>query len=186
MKATLALALLAASAAAYDRNAAVNYASTWWNSANHDCSGAYTDCSPYSYWGGESCSYGSHGGDCANFVSQCVLAGGHAALNTGGDCRGYPCGVEEVGATKLGNCLNSFGWERTCGYLQAPPSNIQPGDVIIYHADSCSSYEAHATFVVGTDNGSVQIACHSNNRWAADYTYIQSTHPYFEWLHINA
>ena len=44
-------------------------------SPNHKCSGKYTDCNPYSYFGGEHCSYGSHGGDCANFVSQCLISG---------------------------------------------------------------------------------------------------------------
>ena len=166
----------------YDRNAVVNYAATFWNTANHDCNTAYTSCSPYSYWGGESCGYGSHGGDCANFVSQSILAGGHASL-VGGQCRGYPCGVEEVGATRLGNCLrDTFGWESNCGYLMAPPANIQPGDVLVYHADSCDSYTAHAVVVV--EGGSnPKIACHSNNQYGVDYKYIQGTHPYFQWLH---
>ena len=185
MKAILALALLCGLAFGYDRNAAVNYAKTYWNTANHKC-GTYTSCTPYSYWGNEVCGYSSHGGDCANFVSQCLLAGGHSPLNTGGNCRGYPCGKEEVGAMELAKCLSgSFGWERTCGYYQGPPSNIQPGDVLIYHADSCSSYTAHATLVVSTDNGSAQIACHSSARWYADYTYRGGSKPYYEWLHKN-
>ena len=100
----------------YDRNAVVSYAKTYWNTVNHKCGSGYHKCTPYSYFGGEHCGYGSHGGDCANFVSQCVLAGGHPRLK-GGACRGYPCGVEEVGASKLSNCLRDhFHWESNCGY----------------------------------------------------------------------
>lgn len=124
----------------YDRGAAVQYASTFWNSANHDCNTDYLSCTPYSYFGKEHCDYGQgHGGDCANFVSQCLIAGGHPALK-GGECRGYPCGVEEPGALKLSNCLrDTFGWESSCGELMALPDNIQPGDVLVYHGGSCSS-----------------------------------------------
>ena len=81
--------------ASYNRDNAVAYDKKHWNSPNHKCSGKYTDYNPYSYFGGEHCSYGSHGGDCANFVSQCLIAGGHSPLNKGA-CRGYPCGKEEA------------------------------------------------------------------------------------------
>ena len=177
MKAIILLALLALTAA-YDRNAVYNYAATYWSYPNHDCNSAYTDCTPYSYWGGDNCSYGSNGGDCANFVSQCVLAGGHSAL-VGGACRGYPCGVEEVGARNLGWCLyETFGWERVCGYNQSPPSSITTGDVLVYHRGSCDSYDAHAVIVVG--NGP-NIACHSANQWDIHYSYFGEA--YLEWLH---
>ena len=167
----------------YDRGAVVNYAGTFWNSPNHDCNSGYTDCTPYSYWGGDNCNYGSHGGDCANFVSQSVLAGGHSAL-VGGECRGYPCGVEEVGATRLGNCLrDTFGWESNCGYLMGPPGNIQAGDVLVYHAGSCDDYTAHAVVVV-EGGGDAKIACHSSNHYGIHYTYIQGSRPYFQWLHF--
>jgi len=131
----------------YDREAAYNYAMQWWNSCNHDCtSGDYKSCTPWSYLGSECCGYTSHGGDCANFVSQCLIAGGHPYLK-GGDCkypdgtlccRGYPCGKEEIGAKRLGDCLVSKGWKRTCGYHASPPSNIMVGDVLIYHKGNYS------------------------------------------------
>jgi len=131
------------------------------------------------------CNYGSHGGDCANFVSQCLLAGGHPPLSGGAPCRGYPCGVEEVGARNLGQCLwTKFGWTRTCGKNLAPPSYIQPGDVLIYHQDSCDSYTAHATLVTSTA-GTVKITCHSSPKHNVEYTYLVGSHPYLEWLHIN-
>ena len=183
LKSIVVLAALIATSFAYDRNAAVSYAGTYWNSANHAC-GTYTSCTPYSYWGSEACGYAGHGGDCANFVSQCLIAGGHAALTGGTPCRGYPCGKEEIGAKNLGDCLATrHGWTRTCGYQQAPPGNIQPGDVLIYHTSSCYDYNAHATLVVSTNP--VTIACHSSNHYGISYTYMAGSMSYYEWLHKN-
>ena len=188
MKASVVIALLCICgiAAAYDRSAAVAYAKKWWNGANHDCKkGKYTSCTPYSYWGNEHCGYSGNPGDCANFVSQCLLAGGHTPLNQGGQCRGYPCGKEEVSAKKLGDCLHgTHGWTRTCGKNEPPPKNIEAGDVLIYHSGGCSSYKAHAVFIVqGGSNPT--IACHSRSHYGVAYNYMGSSMPYLEWLHKN-
>jgi GH25 family lysozyme M1 (1,4-beta-N-acetylmuramidase) len=175
------------SSSSYDRQAAYNYAMQWWNSCNHEC-GDYKSCTPWSYWGWEcGCGYPapphSNGGDCANFVSQCLIAGGHPYLNTGDPCRGYPCGKEEIGAKKLGNCLVSKGWERTCSYHASPPSNIDVGDVLIYHKSYCDDAIAHATIVTYVSGSDVRITCHSVNRKNEPYTYMSTSHPYYEWLH---
>ena len=168
---------------AYDRNGAVRYASNYARTPNHTC-GNYQKCTPCSYWGGEACGYASQGGDCANFVSQClVLGGGHEKLKGGHPCRGYPCGFEEIGAKNLGDCLQRHGWTSTCGKNKAPPSNIQKGDVLIYHKGSCSDYSAHAVLVtVGGSNP--KITCHSSNQKDVSYTYMTSK-PYYQWLHKN-
>ena len=173
--------LLLLSVNTYDRTAARQYAKKYWNSLNHKCSSSYSSCTPYSYWGGEHCGYKSQGGDCANFVSQCLIAGGHPKL-VGGVCRGYPCGKEEIGAARLGNCLTgTFGWKRTCGYHLAPPSDIQVGDVLIYHKGSCSDSQAHATIIVEAGSNP-KIACHSNMHYGKSYTYLANEKPYYEWL----
>jgi len=178
------LASLILCAFAYDRNGAVNYAYKYVSSPNHSC-GNYIKCTPCSYWGSEACGYSGHGGDCANFVSQCLVkGGGHGSLNSGDPCRGYPCGFEEIGAEKLGRCLQSKGWTSTCGYQKAPPSNIQKGDVLIYHSGSCGSTSAHATLVtVGGSNA--KITCHSTNHRDISYTYMSGSKPYYQWLHKN-
>ena len=169
---------------AYDRNGAVRYASNYARTPNHTC-GNYQKCTPCSYWGGEACGYASQGGDCANFVSQClVLGGGHEKLKGGHPCRGYPCGFEEIGAKNLGDCLQKKGWTSTCGYHQEPPSNIQIGDVLIYHSGGCSSSSAHATLV--TQAGSQpKITCHSSIQVNTPYTYMANSKPYYQWLHKN-
>ena len=169
--------------AAYSRSKAVAYAKDHVNNINHQC-GNYLNCSPASYWGNEHCGYQSQGGDCANFVSQCiVLGGGHDKLK-GGNCRGYPCGWEEVGAKRLGDCLQDKGWTSTCGYLKEPPSNIKEGDVLIYHEGSCDGWDAHAVFVI--KGGQIpRIACHSNERYDVSYKYMGNSMPYYQWIHYK-
>ena len=97
----LTLLGLAGVALGYDRAAAVAYARQYALKPNHRCGADYTACTPWSYWGNEACDYSGNGGDCANFVSQSILAGGHSPLNSGYPCRGYPCGKEEIGARHL-------------------------------------------------------------------------------------
>lgn len=60
-------AAIPAYACAYDRKKAVDYARTW---AGAKRSPAYHD-------------YSSAGGDCTNYVSQCLYAGGHAMVSKG-------------------------------------------------------------------------------------------------------
>ena len=181
---SLILILLLIFASSYDRNGAVNYAYTYVFNPNHSCS-SYDSCTPCSYWGSEHCNYGSNGGDCANFVSQClVLGGGHDPLNGGSPCRGYPCGFEEIGAKNLGDCLQLRGWSSTCGYLQPPPAEIQPGDVLIYHSSGCDDYSAHATLVTQAGSNPT-ITCHSSEMQDADYNYLAGSKPFYQWLHYN-
>ena len=178
----LFLACLINGAFAYNRDGAVSYAHNHARNPNHKC-GNYIKCTPCSYWGSEACGYQSHGGDCANFVSQCVvLGGGHPKLNGGHPCRGYPCGFEEPGAKNLGDCLKKKGWTSTCGYHQKPPSNIKKGDVLIYHSDGCGSFSAHAVIV--TVGGShPKITCHSSIQVDTSYDYMANSKPYYQWLH---
>lgn len=168
----------------YTRSYAVEYAKNHVHNINHKC-GVYTACTPCSYFGNEHCGYGdAGGGDCANFVSQClVLGGGHPKL-IGGSCRGYPCGFEEVGAKRLADCLKEKGWTSTCGYLQKPPSNLKVGDVLIYASDGCGGWNAHATIVTQAGS-SPKITCHSDEQLNIDYNYLKNSKPYYNWLHFN-
>ena len=146
----------------YNRSGAVKYARDHVHNINHKC-GNYLSCSPASYFGSEHCGYSGNGGDCANFVSQCVVwGGGHPKLNGGRDiCRGYPCGFEEPGAKKLADCLVSRGWTSKCGKLMKPPDNIKEGDVLVYHSGSCDNFSAHAVLVT-KGGANAKITCHSN------------------------
>ena len=104
----------------YDRNGAVSYAYQYAQTPNHQCGINHEACTPCAYYGNEACGYEMHGGDSANFVSQClVIGGGHPALNGGAPCRGYPCGFEEVATINLAKCLKKKG-----GYLHVDAFNL--------------------------------------------------------------
>ena len=86
---------------------------------------------------------------------------------------------------ELALCLKqTFGWTRTCGYRQAPPGNIQVGDVVVYHQTSCDDWTAHAVIVTSVTDG-VKISCHSSMKHNAAYSYIFDSKPYAEWFHKN-
>jgi hypothetical protein len=166
----LALHCVTAAAGGYDPAKAVANALAHYNHVQHDCSTVYERCTPWSYWGEEACGFPSHGGDCANFLSQNLLAGGHPPL-TLAPCRGFPCGKEEIGAANLGACLaKNYGWRSTCGPRQKPPPDVKVGDALIFHGRSCSDTEAHATLVVSVGGGWVGLAAHSTNVFNKSYT----------------
>ena len=171
----------------YNRQKAMQYVNKYVKAPNHKCGKNHLTCSPYAYFGGDYCRYGSHGGDCANFVSQALIAGGHPLLTGGKDyCRGYPCKKEEVGAMKLDQCLhNKFKWKRTCGKGQAPPSNIKIGDVAVFYSGGCISGNAHATIVTSVNGKNVKLSCHSPHVKNVPPSHFTKSKPYISWLHYN-
>ena len=82
-------------------------------------------------------------------------------------------------------CLaQNYGWVSTCGAHEAPPSNIEPGDVLVYHASSCSDSDAHATIVTDVpSDGDVKITCHSTDYANRSYTDYSNEFGYYNWLH---
>lgn len=180
-------ALFAHIISTFSRIDAVKYAKENYNKINHTCGDsqeAHKNCNPFSYFGNEHCNYPGDGGDCANFVSQCLVkGGGHEDLYIANSefCRGYPCGFEEISANRLGNCLEKFGWNTTCDKFLAPPKYINIGDVLIYHEDNCNSYKAHACIITEI-NPNIKITCRSEERIDDSYTY-NVEQPYYEWLH---
>ena len=157
-------------ATAYNRTAAVGYANTW-------CGGKRNTA--------QYCDYTGKGGDCTNFVSQCLLAGGVKLKGTG-------CGGTFTGGGELSDALRAAGWKSTYGYKVGPPANIRPGDVIQFYG-GCKNYvpgstsncnKGHTVFVQsGSGPGAVACASHTSDRCNASWTTWVSSMPYVEWLH---
>ena len=82
----------------YDPNAAVNYARRYCKNYNRK----YDD-------------YSKMGGDCANFVSQCLIEGGQTFEN----CTNVKTYGIIAGVTSLTNCLKQKGWKEA---TTKPPS----------------------------------------------------------------
>lgn len=113
--------------AGYNVQTAVDYANYWCNKRNP----AYPD-------------YSNSGGDCANFVSQCLIAGGFLpGPNT------YP------------SVWGLIGQLEARGAYQIASSQLQAGDVLA--ADLRSGHE-HIVFIVSGSGTGAKFAGHSNDR----------------------
>ena len=107
----------------YNREKAVEYAYKHYKKINHKCGSGRSSCSPYGYYGNSFCKYPHGGGDCANFVSQCLIEGGHPKLNES-PCKKFKCGVQ-LGSRNLSQCLvKKFKWRRECRKKILPPDYI--------------------------------------------------------------
>ncbi|MBD3419806.1 MAG: hypothetical protein GF398_06800 [Chitinivibrionales bacterium] len=171
---------------AYDPDPAIAYAELWYDDCNHECTSLYRECTPWSYWGMDCCGYPSKGGDCANFISQCLIAGGESGFNDtkpNPPCRGFPCGKEEIGANNLGECLKQYhGWrEIAYGKREPMPASMKPGDVIVY--GKSSGWGTHIALIVRVEDGKAYIAAHSSPQFDRVYTYLTgSSHEYYRWI----
>jgi hypothetical protein len=125
----------------YNPQAAVNYADTWWNGRNPN----YHD-------------YSSEGGDCANFVSQCLIAGGlDLSVHPGADSWGCI-----PSCTNLHDYLVNYlgATYETRPKSQAEPIWFVPGDPAIFPTPK------HAVFAV-TGDATHYATCnaHSTDRY---------------------
>jgi hypothetical protein len=130
----------------YDPQAAVTYAETWWNDRN----------SEYEY-------YGDY--DCANFVSQCLIAGGldlseHPEADSEG-CIPTCTNLHDY----LVNYLGVTGDTRFKG--EEEPSWFVPGDPAIFgYTDKEGKVHlyAHAVIAVTKDDSRARCNAHSDNK----------------------
>ncbi|MBS3817340.1 MAG: amidase domain-containing protein, partial [Candidatus Thermoplasmatota archaeon] len=162
----------------YNRTAAKGYAYRWWDGRNPH----YND-------------FSSMGGDCANFVSQALIAGGLSLHNgTNGDGYGvYPDSDRPD--------IYSNGTIPYCDYLDTHLRNYQPvdtdriysasnapdwlsvGDPVIF-GNSSDRYQ-HAMIVVWDGPNKIGLSGHTSDRWnislSTELSYFESVDLY----HIN-
>ncbi len=147
----------------YNRSAAVGYAYRWYNLRNPH----YQD-------------FTSSGGDCANFVSQCLIAGG-LSLHNGTNGVGYGVYPDSDRPT-----LYSNGTIPYCDYLHLNLINYQPvkyayvttanatipswmeiGDVVIF-GNSTDPWQ-HAMLVVWRNATDLGLAAHTTDVWNVSF-----------------
>ncbi len=128
-----------------DKAAQIDYARRWAHSRNP----VYYD-------------FDSLGGDCTNFVSQCIYAGG-AVMNYTPDLGWYYISPDNRAAAWSGvEYFYRFVTQNTgVGPFgeQVSISQAQPGDVIQL---GNSQWFYHSLFVISTQNG-LRVAAHSND-----------------------
>jgi len=152
---TLNISLFSIAVFSYDHQAAVTYADKWWT---RDAEGYYNR-KYYDYSIPERNPLGSAAGDCANFGSQCLIAGG-VTLNSVGYIDDKGC---IPGAETLRQSLKMNHDALESAFL---PDVLTIGD-IVFLVDR----EAwHTLFVVDRIGNDVYINCHTDDRKQAPLT----------------
>ena len=129
----IVIVLLVGISLSYNPGAAISYARSHCNNYNP----AYNN-------------YKGRGGDCANFVSQCMHAGGQSFDGCGSrDNKGMLPGV-----AGLKSCLSSKGWR---GY-GSKPNNFRAGYPIFLKSGS------HAMLATGVNGNTIVFCAHTNDR----------------------
>ena len=133
---TIIIFFLIGLALSYNPSAAVSYAKAHCRSYNSNFN-----------------NYKGNGGDCANFVCQCLIAGGIDIKN---QCKGhysYWDGKCIVRVRDIRSCLSHLGWK----YSKTLPSQFKAGYPMV-HTDG-----SHTILAVSVSGKSVRFAGHTTD-----------------------
>ena len=148
MKNIILLVLIGLASLAYNPSAAVNYARQYCKNYNPNYA-----------------NYASVGGDCANFVSQCMIAGGMSFKSCSVSwIDGFGC-LPRVADLK--SCLQQKGWKHST----TRPSSFKGGYPIFLTSGS------HAMLATGIAGNGVYFCGHTNDR--CDYTISSGIEYYY-------
>ena len=151
----------------YDRNSALIYARRW----------AF-DRNPNYY------NFDTLGGDCTNFVSQCVFAGAKTMNYTPVIGWYYNSPNDRAAAwTGVDYFLNFLTDNDGIGPIAVPvnPANIQIGDVIFLGNKSDDFY--HTLFVSKIESGNIYVASHTRD--ALDKPLLEYFYNFIKYMHIT-
>ena len=180
--------------ATYNRQQAVRYANKWVDPTEQ------TKLRNNSYKIGDDSEYpfidhDKNGGDCANFVSQCLIAGTSNLLAGINDTRHSIPFCDNLHSFLIENNRATITAFHFTDYQDGtrPPQNIAPGDVVIvgdYPYDEGDDPWRHACIVVEVkQNGEILLNCHNNDRYKRNYTWWfgggSAQFPYIQFYHIN-
>ncbi|MEW6609318.1 MAG: amidase domain-containing protein, partial [bacterium] len=146
---------------AFHRSDSASYADRWWSKDDSDDGRKYNP----NYH-----DYTNEGGDCANYVSQCLRDNDAGGLNLSAGP-----GVDDWGCIPL--CENLHTHLINNQYVEysfisnngSPPDNLTTGDVIIFGGYNPNDSYEHAVIVVGGSGNSCIVDSHTtdhqNIRW---------------------
>jgi len=170
----------------YNPEKAVEYADFWWDKRN-------TQNSPYydpPKWGGPYYDYdlpqNGGGGDCANFVSQCLIYGG---LNLSKGTNGNGNGVKPEGTiTGVQNLITHLKEHQRTSYSESSSlsdvySDHDRGDPA-FIGDSFNSRD-HSLFCTFVNGSERYYSAHSSNQWNVSRN-LYSYRPYTTYFHIKS
>jgi hypothetical protein len=149
------------SSATYNPLKAIQYADQWWNKRNPKFQ-----------------SYGFN--DCANYVSQCLIAGGlNLRASSSADRSGSIAQCTNLDAF-LTNTLKATVWKKSSSSLA--PTGLQPGDVAIF---GNWLGQRHAVFVSAKQsNGQPLFNAHTYDRKRTTLGWLFSGWTYVKYYHI--
>jgi hypothetical protein len=131
----------------YEKNKAIDYAKKWAHKRNPK----YHD-------------YSNEGGDCANFVSQCLIEGG---FSTSGCYGNYGQGGTIPYVPNIETCLLQKGWKKA---TSMPAKGVPAGGVITFNSGG------HTALIVEGGTNPL-IAGHTTDVWMGSSNY--GTRTYF-------
>ncbi len=149
----------------YNVDAVVTYADKYWQNYNTN----FANYNPY-------------GGDCTNFTSQCILAGGMPqVLCSSGMTNGwyYNSTNDRSGTWTVAGYLRNWMANNRGVLVNNPsPSQIYKGSPVFYSSNGGSTW-AHATICVGTNSeGTPIIDSHNNDYYHTKWNYWGSSTTY--------
>ena len=142
---TIVFILLLGINLSYNPQAALNYASKYCSSYNQQYN-----------------NYRNLGGDCANFVSQCMSAGGQSFSG----CAGIDNKGMVPGEANLQICLQSKGWKK----YETQPKSFKAGYPIFMKA------YRHAMLATGFSGNNIKFSAHTDDHCDAN---IPASYVYF-------
>ena len=155
----------------YDPDAAARYADGHvWNGADMSVSGVFE-----SYYNPEYYNFNSVGGDCANYVSQCLYAGG--LPQTAGAHSGYDCWYFDTENNRADTWTRATILRRwLAGHYGRIVDNPTDSDILtgspVFYSKSGGAVWNHATICVGVNSAGTPIVnSHNNDRYHVVWNY---------------
>ena len=155
----------------YNGNKAIQYAERWWNDFNTTQYHKDTAIK----WGGPYVDYSDWGGDCANFVSQCLIFGG-LDLSAGSNGNGGHVKPEGVitGTQQLLQHLRDiqkYECEKVEGGHTQPEASFMIPGCPAFLMDPSGSFSNHSIFCVSQINGKNVYNAHSAPTYRKERSY---------------
>lgn len=173
----------------YNRQLAVSYAEKWWDTDRDgekqdarrgDGFVDYINWPTYTWYGKERGAWvsynrgtnhnvliSSHGFDCANFGSQCLIAGG-VDLGFGTKKENSERGIGRGGTTfsvvKLRDILKTIATKYEFTSPEQAPSELTVGDIVTWYGVVRGVLYNHTTVVVGGSGKDVILVAHTTDR----------------------
>ena len=170
----------------YDANAAVSYAYSWWNKTNNTIYGYYArynnhpDPTNNNMWSEGTGNNYRTWADCANFVSQCLAAGGAQQIKKGLIMPHTRTGNWYYSDSKpshtWGGASNFFNhWSDRVG-TRSSASQTKKGDPfsVDYGGDDIPDHTLIITSVSGTSLSNMKFACHTADQYEATGKSLQT------------